>query len=512
MVQKQVFFRILNQGQAESTSNYVCSPLGYSTILAILAEGAKGRTRDEILQALEQPTKNVQDMRNTYRSVLSDFAGNDSVVAPQFKTWFYIYKPNVAIEEFKQTLIKDYLVEVKDIEKFDYDFGTMHSQQDNYIPTSNSQDILDFDDFNQNKPIDETEGFDTTVRDAIADYDQIDKDEKSKVSKFDKEIDDKQYVEKSEIPVTEIINEEDTTLNSILNENESGPEKFVLPIRKFIDDSMEIMEAQENKNFANGFGRAQPLHLLGDVTSALSGNAIMGRKSDAKELESKMLLFNGLYFRGDWAQKFEMVDELKSFDSVKGKQDAKFITTNGLFKYIEIPSKNLIALEIPYKNDRYAFLIVMPTTLSDMKQHCKQSNYNNLNEIVGQMELSNINLFMPRFRYECTSRAEKALGKLGVTTLFTSKADLSGITEDSKGFQIEELVQHVAVRIDEASSSESVLSAGNVHGRNNGKPTEVLINKPFLFYVRDTVNDVILSAGKIMEIPKDEELDIAFSI
>ena len=191
-------------------------------------------------------------MRNTYRSILSDFAGNDSVVAPQFKTWFYIYKPNIAIEEFKQTLIRDYLVEVKDIEKFDYDFGTTNSQQDYFIPSSNSQDTLNFDDLNQNNPIDEVDGnLDTTVKDAIADYDQIDKNEKSKVSKFDKEVDDKQYVEKSEIP-TESINEEDTTLNSLLNENESGPEKFVLPIRKFIDDSMEIMEAQENKNFVNG--------------------------------------------------------------------------------------------------------------------------------------------------------------------------------------------------------------------------------------------------------------------
>ena len=62
-----------------------------------------------------------------------------------------------------------------------------------------------------------------------------------------------------------------------------------------------------------------------------------------------MLLFNGLYFRGDWAQKFDLVNELKAFDSVKGKQDTKFITTNGLFKYVEIPSKNLIAVEIPYK-------------------------------------------------------------------------------------------------------------------------------------------------------------------
>lgn len=46
------------------------------------------------------------------------------------------------------------------------------------------------------------------------------------------------------------------------------------------------------------FGRAQPLHLEGDVTSALSGNSIVGKKSgDSAEpgtpLESKMLLFNG---------------------------------------------------------------------------------------------------------------------------------------------------------------------------------------------------------------------------
>jgi len=205
-------------------------------------------------------------VRNTYRSVLSDFSGNDSIVAPQFKTWFYIYKPNVAIEEFKKTLINDYLVEVKDIQKFDYDFGTTQSEQDHYIPSTNSQDTLDFSDLNQSKPIDEIDEFDslktgnldTKVKDTIADYDQIDKDEKSKVSKFDKEVDDKQYVEKSEIP-TESINEEVTTLNSLLNENESGPEKFVLPIRKFIDDSMEIMEAQENKNFVNGVKVQSPL-------------------------------------------------------------------------------------------------------------------------------------------------------------------------------------------------------------------------------------------------------------
>lgn len=104
------------------------------------------------------------------------------------------------------------------------------------------------------------------------------------------------------------------------------------------------------------FGRAQPLHLQGDVTSALSGNSIVGKKEgDSSEgnqpLESKMLLFNGLYFRGNWAQPFMELrtDETKFFNAMSGKQDVKFMTTHGSFKYAEITSKKLIAVELPYK-------------------------------------------------------------------------------------------------------------------------------------------------------------------
>lgn len=54
----------------------------------------------------------------------------------------------------------------------------------------------------------------------------------------------------------------------------------------------------------------------------------------------------------------------------------------------------------------------MPETQTDLKQFCKQTNYNNLNEIITQLELSNLRLFVPTFRFECTSRAEKALQKV----------------------------------------------------------------------------------------------------
>lgn len=63
-------------------------------------------------------------------------------------------------------------------------------------------------------------------------------------------------------------------------------------------------------------------------------------------------------------------------------------------------------------------MIVMPDTEKDLKQFSKDSNYNSLNEIAAQLELAELELFVPKFRFECTSRAEKALGKVKNTWKF----------------------------------------------------------------------------------------------
>ena len=166
------------------------------------------------------------------------------MIAPQFKTWFYIYKNNTANDEFREFLSKDFLVDVKDIGRLNFDFGNsrgepFQSDEKKMNSKDDTQSEIKFDDLKiedgENSP---------SVSIAIADYDQIDKVEKSKVSKFDKEVDDQQFVEKSVID-EELKQQEDEVK---ADEIESGPEKISLPIKK-IEEPMEIMEAQENRNF-----------------------------------------------------------------------------------------------------------------------------------------------------------------------------------------------------------------------------------------------------------------------
>lgn len=283
---------IVSQGQADSSTNYVFSPLGYATILSILGQGAVGTTKDEIYKVLQQPESDEEgkflikssleiltnffknSVRKAYRAALNEFTGNDSMIAPQFKTWFYIYRNNSAEEDFKKILAEDYLVEIKDIERFDYNFDsprTAESQNDDSYPT-NSKDILQFEDLKNTEPKDDKgtiEGFDTlksadnepSVEQAIADYDQLNKDDKNKVSKFDKNVEDNQYIESPEIKneikknITALVNEHLKKKLERENAAKEGPEKISLPLKKYMEDSMEIMEAQENRNFVSRVGK-----------------------------------------------------------------------------------------------------------------------------------------------------------------------------------------------------------------------------------------------------------------
>lgn len=190
------------------------------------------------------------------------------MIAPQFKTWFYIYRNNTVEEDFKKTLVEDYLVEVKDIDRIDFNFDSPRTaeQNDDSVKQTNSKDVTQFEELKNTEPKEETgpiEGFDTlkfvddtssSVEQAIADYDQLDKGEKVKVTKFDRDVDDTQYVEVPEIK-KELKGEKDSSeknhLRKKLEKENEGPHKVTLPLKKYMEDSMEIMEAQETRNFAN---------------------------------------------------------------------------------------------------------------------------------------------------------------------------------------------------------------------------------------------------------------------
>lgn len=153
-----------------------------------------------------------------------------------------------------------------------------------------------------------------------------------------------------------------------------------------------------------------------DVASALSGNSIVGKKdTSSDELESKMLLFNGLYFRGNWKQPFQKLrsdPEDVFFNSTSQKTRITMMRTRGTFRTGFISSIDSQAIEVPYENERYALLIVMPKNHDGIRGVIKQFTPSSLKEINEQLSEEYIHLSLPKFRVETTGRAEKSFSKV----------------------------------------------------------------------------------------------------
>lgn len=109
---------------------------------------------------------------------------------------------------------------------------------------------------------------------------------------------------------------------------------------------------------------------------------------------------------------------------------------------------------------------------------------------------------------------------MGLATLFSDAADLSGITGQQR-LRVDELVQHVAVRVDEGASTENSISASDAVARSTAdaqaeteekqeeEEATFIVDRPFLFFVRDTIDDVTLVAGMINK-PRGPQLFAEF--
>lgn len=251
----------LLKGGVESNKNVVFSPIGFAAILAILGEGANEDTYNDITNVLKLPDNRAL-VRTAYRSVLSHLNGLEPQVAPQFRSWFYIYKNNTVNESFKQILENDYYVTVRNVEPWHPDLEedeTTESKPSDEIPSTkststveakkeanptNSKDIVEFDSFKMEGtgPIDET---------------RIDN--QKDASKFDEVVEDRQYVE---VPVIkdkmkqpskeeekEIVQADETkkmepAVKAPVNDVK-GAKQAPLPYKQF--EEMEIMQAEESR-------------------------------------------------------------------------------------------------------------------------------------------------------------------------------------------------------------------------------------------------------------------------
>ncbi|KAM6445225.1 ovalbumin-like [Rhynochetos jubatus] len=213
--------------------------------------------------------------------------------------------------------------------------------------------------------------------------------------------------------------------------------------------------------------------------------------------QTQMILVNAIYFKGVWQKAFKDEDT-QAVPFRMTKQESKPVQMMyqvGSFKVAAMASEKMKILELPYASGALSMLVLLPDEVSGLEQLESAITFEKLMEWTSSnmMEEKKMKVYLPRMKMEEKYNFTSVLMALGMTDLFSSSANLSGISS-ADSLKMSEVVHEAFVEISEAGS-EAVGSSG-AGMEATSVSAEFRADHPFLFLVKHNPTNSILFFGR----------------
>lgn len=208
---------------------------------------------------------------------------------------------------------------------------------------------------------------------------------------------------------------------------------------------------------------------------------------------TRLVLTNAIYFKADWESKFNKnATHDGTFNLANGSQvTVSMMNQRAFFKFAN--EADWKAIELPYDGEKIAMDIIVPEDLSVFED---SMNFETINQIIAAMQSSDIELTMPKFKFTSDFDLNDALKALGMPIAFDPyNADFSGIT-DVQQLYIQQVIHKAVVAVDEEGTEAA--AAGAVIIGIVSMPQVFVVDKPFIFLIRDIETGTILFMGRVL--------------
>ena len=213
---------------------------------------------------------------------------------------------------------------------------------------------------------------------------------------------------------------------------------------------------------------------------------------------TRLVLTNAIYFKGDWASRFEPKATRDAPFKLSGGKSVKvpMMFQKGQFGYFA--DRKALVLGMPYKGDELSMLVVLPAgkdTLAGLEKGLA------LAQIAGwikSLRKQEVRVYLPKFKLTCECELSKGLSALGMRDAFTGKADFSGMN-GRKDLFISAVLHKAFVDVNEEGTEAAGATAVVMKKTNGGRRLVFRADRPFLFLIRHNATGAILFMGRVMD-------------
>lgn len=214
---------------------------------------------------------------------------------------------------------------------------------------------------------------------------------------------------------------------------------------------------------------------------------------------TRLVLTNAIYFKGNWASKFE--EKYTKDEIFKTAGDVPVMTPmmhkTGEFGYME--TDTFQALELPYVGDDLSMVVLLPRETEGLGALEKSLAVESLDAWMAKISKQEVIVSLPKFKMTSEFDLAGVLQAMGMKDAFRPEAaDFSGMT-GRKDLFIDAVVHKAYVDVNE-EGTEAAAATGVVMKLTAVRDRQPVFkaDHPFLFVIRENASGSILFMGRVM--------------
>ena len=219
-----------------------------------------------------------------------------------------------------------------------------------------------------------------------------------------------------------------------------------------------------------------------------------------------MYLINAIYFKGDWTRQFPKQEtrDAPFYDATGEQQIAtvKMMHREGLILLAR--GDNFAAADLPYGGGAFSMTVILPDRGVEVDEVIASLTPEHWQTLTDSFEEADLELYLPRFRLEYEGSFNKALKALGMGIAFGEGGipDFTGMSPHGRDLFISEVLQKTFVNVDEEGTEAAAVT--KVTMRVTSGSSAFVVDRPFVFAIREKFSGTILFIGTMAEPPAEE--------
>ncbi|XP_069329077.1 serpin I2 [Eulemur rufifrons] len=269
-------------------------------------------------------------------------------------------------------------------------------------------------------------------------------------------------------------------------------EQYLYGNKEFFQSAIKLVDFQDAKACAETISTWVESKTDGKIKDMFSGEEFGPL--------TRLVLVNAIYFKGDWKQKFRKEDtQLMTFTKKDGSA-VKIPIMKALLRtkygYFSESSMNYQVLELPYKDDEFSLIIILPAKDMNIEEVEKRITAHHILKWFSEMQEEEVEISLPRFKVEQKIDFKEALYSLNITEIFSGGCDLSGLTDSSEVY-VSQIMQKVFFEINEDGSEAAASTGIDIPVIMSLARNQFIANHPFLFIMKNNPTESVLFMGRV---------------